>query len=233
MNIIKANGFKAKDFKALGRELQQKFNLTVPETTAILNNRAEEILKILEKREELQMKTWEMIKELMEHPEKKFKSISDRYGDRVAFANDFECIVQEDKYGNAIPSIVIHREWEEVKEPVDFMEVVKNGGLFTVKHKLFHSSNAFDEINLKEFAEELCDEFTHAEIKQILLEGKFYIEDQEVKHLDNLQQQLRQAEQNFNYADENHIDAAIYEMKAVEEKFSAILKEKKEGEVNG
>lgn len=53
MNIIKANGFKAKDFKALGRELQQKFNLTVPETTAILNNRAEEILKILEKQEEL------------------------------------------------------------------------------------------------------------------------------------------------------------------------------------
>lgn len=31
------------------------------------------------------MKTWEMIKELTENPEKKFKSISGRYGDRVAF----------------------------------------------------------------------------------------------------------------------------------------------------
>jgi len=39
--------------------------------------------------------------------------------------------------------------------------------------------------------------------------------------LDNLKQQLKQAEQNFNYADENHIDAAI------NEKFSVILKEKR------
>ena len=52
METVKANGFKAKDFKALGRELQQQFNLTVPEATAILNNRAEEILKILERQEE-------------------------------------------------------------------------------------------------------------------------------------------------------------------------------------
>lgn len=71
------------------------------------------------------MKTWEMIKELTENPEKKFKSISGRYGDRVAFVNGFECIVQEDKYGNAIPSIVIHREWEEVKEPVGFIELLE------------------------------------------------------------------------------------------------------------
>ncbi|EPY2306824.1 hypothetical protein ACXATD_002492 [Clostridium sporogenes] len=48
METVKANGFKAKDFKALGRELQNKFNLTVPQTTAVLNNRSDEILKILE-----------------------------------------------------------------------------------------------------------------------------------------------------------------------------------------
>lgn len=47
MEGVRASGFKASDFKALGRELQQEFNLTVPQVTAILNNRAEEILEIL------------------------------------------------------------------------------------------------------------------------------------------------------------------------------------------
>lgn len=47
MKAVKANGFKAVEFKELGRELQNKFNLTVPQTTAILNNRADEILEIL------------------------------------------------------------------------------------------------------------------------------------------------------------------------------------------
>ncbi|OPY59146.1 MAG: hypothetical protein A4E55_00363 [Pelotomaculum sp. PtaU1.Bin035] len=47
METIRKNGFKASEFKALGRELQKKFNLTVLETTAILNNRTDEILEIL------------------------------------------------------------------------------------------------------------------------------------------------------------------------------------------
>ena len=51
MKVVRANGFKAKDFKALGRELQNKFNLTVPQTVAVLNNRPDEILKILEEEE--------------------------------------------------------------------------------------------------------------------------------------------------------------------------------------
>jgi hypothetical protein len=47
----------------------------------------------------------------------------------------------------------------------------------------------------------------------------------------DLQQQLKQAEQNQNFADEFHVDAAIYELKAANEKFSAMLKEKR-GEKN-
>ena len=45
--------------------------------------------------------------------------------------------------------------------------------------------------------------------------------------MDNLRQQLRQAEQNFNYADDDYIDDAIHELKAVEEKFRAMLREKR------
>lgn len=47
MEKVKTNGFIASEFKALGRELQQEFNLTVPQVTSILNNRADEILEIL------------------------------------------------------------------------------------------------------------------------------------------------------------------------------------------
>lgn len=39
------------------------------------------------------------------------------------------------------------------------------------------------------------------------------------------------AEQNFDYANQEYIDAAIYELKAANEKFSAMLKEKR-GEKN-
>lgn len=47
MKVVKANGFKASDFKSLGKELKNKFNLTVSQVTAILNNRSDEILEIL------------------------------------------------------------------------------------------------------------------------------------------------------------------------------------------
>jgi len=53
METVKANGFKASEFKALGRELQSKFGITVPEVTAILNNRESEILKILKDQDDM------------------------------------------------------------------------------------------------------------------------------------------------------------------------------------
>ena len=51
MEIVKANGFKANDFKALGRELRDKFNITDRQAINILNNKSDEILKILEEQE--------------------------------------------------------------------------------------------------------------------------------------------------------------------------------------
>lgn len=41
--------------------------------------------------------------------------------------------------------------------------------------------------------------------------------------MDDLLSQMRQAEQNFNYADQDYIDAAIHEMNAVNEKFRDML----------
>lgn len=45
-----------------------------------------------------------------------------------------------------------------------------------------------------------------------------------------VQQELQQAEQNFNYADSEYIDSAIYQLKAIEEKYNALIKEVKYGE---
>ena len=50
--------------------------------------------------------------------------------------------------------------------------------------------------------------------------------------MQELKQKLRQVQQNLDYADENYIDAAIYELKATEEKFSAMLREKREEKYN-
>jgi len=47
--------------------------------------------------------------------------------------------------------------------------------------------------------------------------------------LKKIKEQIRQAEQNFNYADQEYIDAAIYELKAMNEKFAAMLREKRRG----
>lgn len=40
--------------------------------------------------------------------------------------------------------------------------------------------------------------------------------------------EIGQAEQNFDYADPEHVDAAIYQMKAAEERASALLIERKD-----
>ncbi|GMG96818.1 hypothetical protein [Tepidimicrobium xylanilyticum] len=45
--------------------------------------------------------------------------------------------------------------------------------------------------------------------------------------LQELENQLRQAQQNFNYAGQEYLDAAIMEMNTVNEKFRAMLREKR------
>ncbi|WP_273225621.1 hypothetical protein [Geosporobacter ferrireducens] len=44
-------------------------------------------------------------------------------------------------------------------------------------------------------------------------------------------QQWGQAKQNFQYADPEYIDIAIYQLKTAEEKLSIALKEREKGEI--
>lgn len=55
MKIIKKNGFRADEFKALGRDLRDKFGLKDIEAINILNGVAEEILKILANQEGIKL----------------------------------------------------------------------------------------------------------------------------------------------------------------------------------
>lgn len=50
--------------------------------------------------------------------------------------------------------------------------------------------------------------------------------------MQELKEKLEQAQQNFNYADENYIDAAIYELNAAEEKLRAMIREVKRNEIS-
>ncbi|WP_353097710.1 hypothetical protein [Tissierella praeacuta] len=86
------------------------------------------------------MKTWEMIKELSENPEKKFKAINNNY------PNDENSIITSvgngdivfEKANTGILAVIsLGTVYEEVKEPVSFIEAVKalnSGKTIYVKH---------------------------------------------------------------------------------------------------
>lgn len=48
--------------------------------------------------------------------------------------------------------------------------------------------------------------------------------------MQNLLEKLRQAQQNFDYAEPNYIDAAIMDLNAAEERYRAKLREEKKND---
>ena len=133
------------------------------------------------------MKTWEMIKKISENPEKKFKSFDfgqvEMHSGCLVDSEFMECILVDSDFFRA--------EWEEVKEPIPFMELIEkiktipsatfehlNGTKFRVEHGLIDATSHKGNLwNLSEFVEILGMEFTDMQVRKILLEGKFYIED--------------------------------------------------------
>ncbi|CAK7069613.1 hypothetical protein [Tissierella sp.] len=120
------------------------------------------------------MKTWEMIKELTENPKKKFKNKNIPY--IVVACNSINLLVNEE--GNYI-NVPFDAEWEEVKEPVSFIQVLER-----VKNNLSTRITLHDEARERIYAirslsgilRDLDEEFDSKEISKILLEGKWYIE---------------------------------------------------------
>ncbi|OZV10758.1 hypothetical protein CIW83_18225 [Tissierella sp. P1] len=126
------------------------------------------------------MKTWEVIKELTENPNKKFRrkelnSYVTVEGGMIVWRGEFQ-------RGQKMEIGFIDKrdsEWEEVKEPVNFMEVLER-----VSNNLHTRISLHDEARERIYAvrslsgilRDLDEEFDSREIAKILLEGKWYIE---------------------------------------------------------
>lgn len=128
------------------------------------------------------LKTWEMIKNLSENPNKKFISNYTKDSYYIAEVNN-EILSIVDSYNNKpIILISLKREWEEVKEPVSFMDVLKqakkdNAKLFTIKNPA-HDVN-FTKQPLHFILSYLSTTCTDDLLADILLNSVWYIEDDE------------------------------------------------------
>lgn len=129
------------------------------------------------------MKTWEMIKELTENPEKKFRN-----------RNDYELIagIDEDlgvinyEYNGEYLYFSPYDEWEEVKEPVSFIEAVESGKRVKVEYMYINDPN-YKYIDLEEYEEfdpldilfsKLACDFSSVLIRDIIKNGEWYIEEE-------------------------------------------------------
>lgn len=125
------------------------------------------------------MKTWEMIKELTDNPGKKFKSNS-RDKTIIATANKSDGIDFLDLYNCQLANIGLDREWEEVKEPLSFielLEVVKKKYDTDITFENNRHEVSFERNSLEYILSILSDRWDSQEIADILLNSEFYIED--------------------------------------------------------
>lgn len=113
------------------------------------------------------MKTWEMIEELVKNPDKNFKRLSDGLEVRNTHGRfNWES-------GHAF--LGVEDEWEEVKEPVSFIEAVKSKKEIKVEHYLTVESNLDCYMYLDDFLYELDYNYTSDQVRDIILNGEFYI----------------------------------------------------------
>lgn len=120
------------------------------------------------------MKTWEMVKELTENPDKRFVSEKGKNDEMIASIPS-TCIIfsYENESIGEVEGIYSLREWEEVKQPVSFREAVESG-----KRILYPDLFELEEyLKLDDLLAGLIANYFSDGIKDIILNGKFYIED--------------------------------------------------------
>lgn len=122
-------------------------------------------------------KTWEVIKMITENPNLKFRTYcSDVFKSEngyIVFEN-IDCIDGFD--GN----FTGNEEWTLVQEPVDFMTAVKSGKKIKVEHeaiKHFELKCTSEYLTLFVVVEELAKNLDSIGLREIITEGKFYIEE--------------------------------------------------------
>ena len=125
-------------------------------------------------------KTWEMIKELTEHPEKQFNLIENK-ANMVGFDKETRQLAWEQGSKFEIFNSTLKQDWEEIKKPLTFMEMLEKVEenpycKVSVEHKEILRKHITGE-SLKDLLDKLERRFTNAVMAIMLLEGKFYIED--------------------------------------------------------
>lgn len=141
------------------------------------------------------MKIWEMIKELSENPNKKF-SYKGAQSNSYVTVEDGKIVWRGDLQNGQEMAIGFiderDREWEEVKEPVSFMEAIESGKKIRVEHNNIQriadeslNSNFTRTLKLNIDGKYLLSNFLIQAIayysskeifEDIILNGKWYIE---------------------------------------------------------
>ncbi len=130
----------------------------------------------------VKVKTWEMIKELTENPEKEFVQ---KYNKKlhVFMTVDGEVFYGIDGDGQTKPLVLdnwLKQEWEEVKEPVTFIDALRSDKKVMIKHQdldgeLRYMSETYNDID--DVMYNISSYFTAEGVREILLNGEWYIED--------------------------------------------------------
>lgn len=120
-------------------------------------------------------KTWEAFKMITENNRLKFKC--SEYDIILKWKGDVIRFFEEDKnvqrYG-----VMINDKWILIEEPVDFMTAVKSGKKIRVEYDLMSHLKIFGEyLTLVDLLDILSYSYPSSTIREILTEGKFYIED--------------------------------------------------------
>lgn len=128
------------------------------------------------------MKTWEMIKELTENPNKKFYVVGSKHLiARVNFeTNKIEFVNTSVKAPYIGIEPTIDWDWKEVKEPVGFMEAVESGKKVRVEHDFIHDDTSRlkeEYVLLDVMLWVLGENLGPRSVQDIIMNGKFYIED--------------------------------------------------------
>lgn len=132
-----------------------------------------------------------MIKKLTENPDyKKIYKTKDFQGNTVKgflmkeYGGGTDVIVVKSWDGEIrelpLNDFMRNREWEEVKEPVDFTEAVKSGKRIKVEHScldgiLDYLTTRYNELG--DVLDQISTYLSDGDIRKVLLNGKWYIED--------------------------------------------------------
>lgn len=117
------------------------------------------------------MKSWEMIRELSENPKKKFKRKTDGL--------EIRSMCGRFNWEPGYTFLGVADEWEEIKESVSFLDVVRagtKGYLISVKHEGMAIS--YQDWYFKPLMMELGKELeSEEELLELIKNGEWYIED--------------------------------------------------------